>query len=140
MSNFKFGIRNQCIFLAIYSAVILLFASAMSHGGHSTTEKRYVCSACAARGMPAFFSSRANAHMHMAKSSRCKGSAVKSVTIPIRPGDVIAGGAGGMGPCPAPQHQPPGKCHYTYIYLTYDRYRSYKLCHIVIYIYHIPGI
>jgi hypothetical protein len=22
--------------------------------------------------------------------------------------DVIAGGAGGMGPCPPPQHQPPG--------------------------------
>ena len=115
MSNFKFGTRNQCIFLAIYSAVILLFASAMSHGGQSTTEKRYVCSACAARGMPAFFNSRANAHMHMAKSSRCKGSAVKSVTIPIRPGDVIAGGAGGMGPCPAPQHQPPGNGNYAYI-------------------------
>ena len=47
--------------------------------------------------------------------SRCKGSAVKSVTIPIRPGDVIAGGAGGMGPCPAPQHQPPGNGNYTYI-------------------------
>ena len=96
---------------------ILLFASAMSHGGHSTTQKRYVCSACAARGMPAFFSSRANAHMHMAKSARCKGSAVKNVTIPIRPlaGDVIAGGAGGMGPCPAPQHQPPGNSNYTYI-------------------------
>ena len=41
--------------------------------------------------------------------------AVKSVTIPIRPGDVIAGGAGGMGPCPAPQHQPPGNDNYTYI-------------------------
>ena len=27
-----------------------------------------------------------------------------------RPGDsdVVAGGAGGMGPCPPPQHQPPG--------------------------------
>ena len=25
-----------------------------------------------------------------------------------RPGDVIAGGSGGMGPCPPPQHQPPG--------------------------------
>ena len=43
MSNFKFGIRNQCIFLAIYSAVILLFASTMSHGGRSSTETRYVC-------------------------------------------------------------------------------------------------
>ena len=117
MSNFNFGIRNQCIFLAIYSAVILLFAGAMSHGGRSSqaTETRYVCSSCEARGMPAFFSSRANVHRHMAKSPRCKGSLVKSVRIQIRPGDVIAGGAGGMGPCPAPQHQPPGKCHYSYI-------------------------
>ena len=53
MSNFKFGIRTQCIFLAIqvYSAVILLFASAMSHGGRITTVTRYhdVCSACEAR-------------------------------------------------------------------------------------------
>ena len=50
MSNFKFGIRNQCIFLAIYSAVILLFASAMSHGGRITTVTLYV-SACEARGL-----------------------------------------------------------------------------------------
>ncbi len=34
MSNFKFSIRNQCIFVAIYSAVILLFASAMSKWTH----------------------------------------------------------------------------------------------------------
>ena len=115
MSNFKFGIRNQCIFLAIYFAVILLFASAMSHGGRSTTVTLYVCFACEARGMQTFFSSRANVHRHMAKSALCKGSAVKSVTILIRPGDVLAGGAGGMGQCPAPQHQPPGNCHYTYI-------------------------
>ena len=51
MSNFKFGIRTQCIFLAICSAGILLFASAMSHGGRITTVTRYhdVCSACEAR-------------------------------------------------------------------------------------------
>ena len=115
MSNFKFGVRNQCIFVAIYSAVILLFACAMSHSGGITTVTRYVCSACEARGRPVFFSSRANAHMHMAKSDRCKGSAVKSVRIPIRAGDVIAGGAGGMGQCPAPQHQPPGNGNNTYI-------------------------
>ncbi len=117
MSNFKFGVRNQCIFVAIYSAqaVILLFASAMSHSGGITTVTRYVCSACEARGRLAFFSSRANAHMHMAKSARCKGSAVKSVKIPIRAGDVFSGGAGGMGQCPAPQHQPHGNGNYTYI-------------------------
>jgi hypothetical protein len=103
MSNFKFGIHNQCIFVAIYSAVILLFANAMSHSGRITSVTLYVCSACEARGRPAFFSSRANAHMQMAKSALCKGSAVRSVRIPIRAGDVIAGGAGGMGQCPAQQ-------------------------------------
>ena len=87
----------------------------MSHSGRITSVTLYVCSACEARGRPAFFSSRANAHMHMAKSARCKGSAVKSVKIPIGAGDVIAGGAGGMGQCPEQQHQPPGNCNYTYI-------------------------
>ncbi len=32
----------------------------------------------------------------------------KKMKVMIRPGDVIAGGASGMGPCPPPQHQPPG--------------------------------
>jgi hypothetical protein len=59
------------------------------------------------------------AHMHMAKSTRCKGSSVKKVNIITRPGDVIAGGMGGMGPCPLPQHQPPGQCYITHIYMTY---------------------
>ncbi len=37
-----------------------------------------------------------------------------------RPGDsdVVAGGAGGMGPCPPPQHQPPGGV-YTHIIHVY---------------------
>ena len=61
------------------------------------------------------------AHMHMAKSTRCKGSSVKKVNIITRPGDVIAGGMGGMGPCPLPQHQPPGQCYITHIYI-YDIY------------------
>ncbi len=30
------------------------------------------------------------------------------IIVMTRPGDVIAGGAGGMGPCNPPQHQPPG--------------------------------
>ena len=39
--------------------------------------------------------------------------------IMTRPGDVIAGGAGGMGQCPLPQHQPPGKCNIPDIYMPY---------------------
>jgi hypothetical protein len=40
-----------------------------------------------------------------------------------RPGDsdVVAGGAGGMGPCPPPQHQPPGGV-YTHIIHVYTMY------------------
>ncbi len=58
----------------------------------------------------------------MSKSKMCKGGESKIITVMTRPGDVIAGGslAGGMGPCPPPQHQPPG------IYFSYTR--------------HVPGI
>ncbi len=31
----------------------------------------------------------------------------RKIQAMIRPGDVIAGGAGGMGPCRPPQHQQP---------------------------------
>jgi hypothetical protein len=103
-----FGIRNQCLFLVTYSAVILLIAFAMSGSESNTTVTRYVCCSCEARKRPSFFNSRKGAHQHITKSSRCHGSKVKSVKIMIRPGDVIAGGAGGMGQCPLPQHQPPG--------------------------------
>jgi len=44
----------------------------------------------------------------MGKSKMCKGGESKRITVMTRPGDVIAGGSGGMGPCPPPQHQPPG--------------------------------
>ncbi len=48
-----------------------------------------------------------------------------------RPGDsdVVAGGAGGMGPCPPPQHQPPGGVYirilYMYIQCIYNQYTMY---------------
>jgi len=49
----------------------------------------------------------------MSKSKKCKGGESRRITVMTRPGDVIAGGSGGMGPYPPPQHQPPG------IYLAY---------------------
>ncbi len=52
-------------------------------------------------------------HTHMSKIKMCKGGELKRITLMTRPGDVIAGGSGGMGPCPPPQHQPPD------IYLSY---------------------
>ncbi len=47
--------------------------------------------------------------------------------VMTRPGDIIAGGSGGMGPCPPQQHQPPGIYHVEIwfvsgIYLVYIKY------------------
>ena len=122
------SIRNQCIFLAVYSAVLLFSAYAMSDSASNTTATRYVCSACDARKQPSIFSSRKNAHLHITKSARCHGSKVKTVRIITRPGDVIAGGAGGMGQCPMPQHQPTGKtvCQ-EYVHHISRIYHSYSL-------------
>ena len=117
------NIRNQCLFLAIYSLCILLFACIMSSGrpGQAdpvgTSESvRFVCTSCERRNLPAFFSSLRACRIHQGMSKRCHGSAYEKVTVLTRPGDVIAGGSGGMGPCPPPQHQPPG------IRQTYSRY------------------
>ena len=109
------NIRNQCLFLAIYSLCILLFACIMSSGrpGQAdpvgTSESvRFVCTSCERRNLPAFFSSLRACRIHQGMSKRCHGSAYEKVTVLTRPDDVIAGGSGGMGPCPPPQHQPPG--------------------------------
>ncbi len=72
-------------------------------------EERFVCVECQSRHFPAIFSSRRalRVHMHRSKNPKCalEWSKIRVIT---RPGDVIAGGSGGMGPCPPPQHQPPG--------------------------------
>ena len=127
------NIRNQCLFLAIYSLCILLFACIMSSGGPGpadpvgTSESvRFVCTSCAQRNFPGFFSTLRACRIHQGMSKRCKGSSWQKITVMTRPGDVIAGGSGGMGPCPPPQHQPPG------IRLTYTWY--------IPGIYHILGI
>ena len=107
-----FGVRKQCIFVAVYASIILLCALTMSsqqsssHGATKTT--RFVCTTCEKRGLPAFFVDVRAAHIHRTKSKRCQGADIKKITVLTRPGDVIAGGSGGMGPCPPPQHRPPG--------------------------------
>ena len=106
------GIRKQCIFIAVYASLILLCAVTMSTRETApfgaTTSNRFVCTACEKRGLEAFYVSRRAVHVHMHKSKKCHGAEVKKITVMTRPGDVIAGGSGGMGPCPPPQHQPPG--------------------------------
>jgi hypothetical protein len=80
-------------------------------------EDRFVCLACQARHFPAVYSSRRalRVHIHKSKNPKCAQEWGK-IKVITRPGDVIAGGAGGMGPCPPPQHQPPGGV-YTHIIL-----------------------
>ena len=73
-----------------------------------TKMEHFVCYSCEKRGFPSFFVSKRAVHTHMSKSKMCKGGESKGITVMTRPGDVIAGGSGGMGPCPPPQHQPPG--------------------------------
>ena len=73
-----------------------------------TQMERFVCCSCEKLGLPSFFVSKRAVRIHMGKSKKCKGGECKRITVMTRPGDVIAGGSGGMGPCPPPQHQPPG--------------------------------
>ncbi len=110
------------------------------YGSSVLTEmERFVCCSCEKRGFPSFFVSKRAVHTNMTKSKMCKGGELKRVTVMTRPGDVIAGGSGGMGPCPLapPQHQPPGiwqtyTCHISGKYLVYDK--------IMLYDKYIPGI
>ena len=85
-----------------------------------TQMEHFVCYSCEKRGFPSFFVSKRAVHTHMSKSKMCTGGESKRITVMTRPGDVIAGGSGGMGPCLPSQHKPPG------IYL--------------VYIWYIPGI
>ena len=125
----ELGVRNQCLFLAVYASCLLLcavtMASQQSGSSGLTQSERFVCCSCEKRGLPSFFGSKRAVHIHMSKSKSCKGGESKRVTVMTRPGDVIAGGSGGMGPCPPSQHQPPGiNLVYTWyipsIYLVYN--------------------
>ena len=61
-----------------------------------------MCYSCEKRGFPLFFVSKRAVHTHMSKSKMCLGDESKRITVITRPSDVIAGGSGGMGPCPPP--------------------------------------
>ena len=86
-------------------------------------EDQFVCLACQARHFQAIFSSRRalRVHIHKSKNPKCAQQWGK-IRIVNRPGDVIAGGSGGMGPCPPPQHQPPGGVYMYNILFIYHVY------------------
>ena len=90
--------------------IVLVIGTLSETGMAEVEEERFVCLACQARHFPAIYGSKRSLrlHIHHSKNPKCaqEWSKIKVIT---RPGDVIAGGggAGGMGPCPPPQHQPP---------------------------------
>jgi hypothetical protein len=95
--------------LLAVALVVLVIGTPSETGMTEIEEDRFVCLACQARHFPALFSSRRalRVHMHKSKNPKCAKEWSK-IKVMTRPGDVIAGGAGGMGPCPPSQHQPPG--------------------------------
>ena len=94
------NIRVQRIFIAVYACFILAFAGTMSCDKEEGEGEE--------RRLPFFFLDKRACKIHMAMSKRCRGATVKKVTVLTRPCDLLAGGTAAMGPCPAPQHQPPG--------------------------------
>ena len=98
------------ILLAVALVALVIGTSSVSRMPE-VEEDQFVCLACQALHFPAIFSSRRalRVHIHRSKNPKCAQEWSK-IKIMTRPGDVIAGGSGGimMGPCPPPQHQPPG--------------------------------
>ncbi len=108
--------------------VVILVIGTPSETGPGMTEvkeDRFVCFACPsqARHFPAVYRSRRTLRVHIHKSKNPKGAQEWSkIKVMTRPGDVIAGGAGGMGPCHPPQHQPPGGVYTLIILCIYNVY------------------
>jgi hypothetical protein len=84
----------------------------------------------------------AHPHDQEQESQVCAG--VEQNKIITRAGDVIAGGASGMEPCPPPQHWPPGveythnilcifNLHTVYVQKIYITYSIYKLGICIVY-------
>ena len=96
-------------FLLLVALVALVIGTYSESGMTEVEEDRFVCLACQARHFPAIFSSRRalRVHMHKSRNPKCAQEWSK-IRVMTRPGDVIAGGSGGMGPCPPQHHQPPG--------------------------------
>ncbi len=121
--------RCQAPFLHLAVGIVVLVIGIPSdtrQGMTEVEEDRFVRFACQPRHFPAVYSSRRAlcVHIHKSKNPKCAQQWGK-IKVITRPGDVITGGVGGMGPCPPPQRQPPGG-EYTYIilciYIVYTMY------------------
>ncbi len=112
--------RCQPPYLLLAVGIVVLVTGNPSEtcpGMTEVEEDRFVCLVCQAWHFPAVYSSRRALRIHIAKSKNPKcAQEWGKIKVMTRPGDVIAGGVGGMGPCPPQQHQPLGG-EYTYIIL-----------------------
>ncbi len=115
------------ILLAV-ALVALVIGTHSESGMTEVEEDRFVCLACQARHFPAIFSSRRalRVHIHKSKNPKCaqEWSKIRIMTRHC-PGDVVAGGSGGMRPCPPPQHQPPGGVYKKNILCIFHTYTLY---------------
>jgi hypothetical protein len=128
------------ILLAVALVAFVIGTSSVSRMTEVKVD-RFVCLACQARHFPAIFSSRRALRIHITKSKNPKcGQEWSKIKIMTRPGDVIAGGSGGMGPCPPPQHQPPGGVDNSNILCMCNIYTLYIPCIYNVYVWYVKGI
>jgi hypothetical protein len=128
------------ILLAVALVALVIGTSSVSRMTEVEVD-RFVCLACQARHFPAIFSSRRALRIHITKSKNPKcGQEWSKIKIMTRPGDVIAGGSGGMGPCPPPQHQPPGGVDNSNILCMCNIYTLYIPCIYNVYVWYVKGI
>ncbi len=110
--------------------VVLVIGTPSETGMTEVKEDRVVCLACQALHFPAIHCSRRALRIHMTKSKNPKcvqeWSKIKVIT---RPGNLIAGGACGMGLCPPPQHQLQG-VEYTHNILCIFNLHTVYICNI----------
>jgi hypothetical protein len=134
---------NQQDFISVdcqVGLVVLVTGTRSEMGMTEVEEDRFLCLYCVALHFQAMYCSRRALCIHMTKSKNPKcvheWGKIKGITDP---GNVIAGGACGMGPCPPPQHEPQGveythnilcifNLHSVYIYNKYTF--VYGICYV----------
>ena len=108
------GLRRDSLISSFIHVSLYCFLGAIvidsMNAAAPVEEHRVVCRACQERNVHAIFSSKRALHTHMSKSKNpcCWSGGSDKIRVITRPGDVVAGATGGMGPCPPQQHQPPG--------------------------------
>ncbi len=95
------------ILCSLIGAIIL---DTMNDAAAPVVEERFVYLACQELNVHSILNTKRALRIQMSKSKnpRCLSEGSDKIRVMTRPGDIISGGLGGMGPCPPLQHQPPG--------------------------------